>query len=60
MAVSFIILHFRLARFFVILALRKLRQNENVSRENISLICALLDCQPEGIMEYVEDMKNHD
>ena len=35
--------------------LQKIRNGEPVSWENISAICALLDCQPGDIMEYVED-----
>ncbi|MDR2606069.1 MAG: helix-turn-helix transcriptional regulator [Oscillospiraceae bacterium] len=35
--------------------LQKLRQGEPVSWENISTICALLNCQPGDIMEYVPD-----
>lgn len=35
--------------------LQKLREGQGVSWENISTICALLDCQPGDIMEYVKD-----
>jgi len=34
---------------------QKLRKGEGVSWENIATICALLDCQPGDIMEYVPD-----
>lgn len=32
---------------------QKLRKGEGVSWENISTICALLECQPGDILEYV-------
>lgn len=35
--------------------MQKLRDNEPVSWENISIICELLNCQPGDIMEYVPD-----
>lgn len=35
--------------------IQKLRNNEPVSWENISIICKLLNCQPGDILEYVED-----
>ncbi|WP_077613004.1 helix-turn-helix domain-containing protein [Clostridium sp. Marseille-P2415] len=35
--------------------MQKLRDNEPVSWENISIICELLNCQPGDIMEYVSD-----
>jgi len=34
---------------------QKLRDGEPVSWDNISTICALLNCQPGDIMEYVEN-----
>ena len=34
---------------------QKLRNNELVSLENISIICKILECQPGDIMEYVPD-----
>ena len=34
---------------------QKLRKGEGVSWENISTLCALLDCQPGDIMKYVPD-----
>jgi len=34
---------------------QKLRKGEGVSWDNISTICALLNCQPGDIMEYVPD-----
>jgi putative transcriptional regulator len=33
----------------------KLRKNERVNTDTISLLCQLLECQPGDIMEYVED-----
>ena len=33
----------------------KLRKNQTVTTETISALCALLNCQPGDIMEYVED-----
>ena len=33
----------------------KLRKNERVNTDTISLLCQLLNCQPGDIMEYVED-----
>jgi len=38
---------------------QKLRKNEGVSWENISIICALLDCQPGDIMEYAPDERDN-
>lgn len=35
--------------------LQKIRQNELVSWENIGKICALLECQPGDLIEYVND-----
>lgn len=35
----------------------KLRKNERVNTDTISLLCKLLNCQPGDIMEYVEDEK---
>lgn len=35
--------------------LQKLRTGEGLSWDNLSTICALLDCQPGDIMEYVPD-----
>ena len=35
--------------------LQLIREDKPVSWENISTICALLDCQPGDIMEYVPD-----
>lgn len=35
--------------------LQKIRQNELVSWENIDKICALLECQPGDLIEYVND-----
>ena len=34
---------------------QKLRKGEGVAWDNIATICALLDCQPGDIMEYVND-----
>ena len=38
--------------------LQSLRENKPVSWENISTICALLDCQPGDLMEYAEDKED--
>lgn len=38
--------------------LQKLRQRELVSWENINSICAMLNCQPGDILEYVPDEEN--
>ncbi len=35
--------------------LQKFRNNEMVSWENISTVCALLNCQPGDLMEYIPD-----
>jgi len=35
--------------------LQSLRDNKSISWDNIAAICALLDCQPGDIMEYVAD-----
>ena len=37
--------------------IQKLRRGENISMENIAMICALLHCQPGDMMEYVEEEK---
>jgi putative transcriptional regulator len=37
---------------------QKLRQNEPVSWENISTICALLKCQPGDILEYTGEQED--
>jgi putative transcriptional regulator len=34
---------------------QKLRRGDGVSWENISTICALLNCQPGDLLEYVPD-----
>ncbi len=38
--------------------LQKFRNNEMVSWENISTVCALLNCQPGDLMEYIPDNPN--
>ena len=38
--------------------LQKIRRGEVVSPTNLSTICALLDCQPGDIMEYVPEVIN--
>ena len=38
--------------------LQLIRENKPVSWENVSTICALLNCQPGDIMEYVEDSES--
>ncbi len=35
--------------------IQKLRSCKGVSWENIETLCALLDCQPGDLMEYVKD-----
>lgn len=35
---------------------QKLRKNELVRVDTIDKLCAILNCQPGDIMEYVEDM----
>jgi len=35
----------------------KLRKNQRVNTDTLSALCALLDCQPGDIMEYVGDTK---
>lgn len=35
--------------------IQKLRDNKPISWANIAQICALLDCQPGDIMEYVDE-----
>ena len=35
--------------------LQKFRNGEGVSWENIETLCALLECQPGDILEYVEE-----
>lgn len=35
--------------------LQKFRKNEGVSWENIETLCALLECQPGDLLEYVEE-----
>jgi hypothetical protein len=35
----------------------KMRKNEQVNTGTLNQICALLDCQPGDIMEYVNDEK---
>ncbi len=35
--------------------IQKLRNNEPLSWDNISIVCKLLNCQPGDILEYVED-----
>lgn len=35
--------------------LQLIRENKPVSWENVATICALLNCQPGDIMEYVSD-----
>lgn len=37
--------------------IQKIRKKENVSWENISTICKLLNCNIEDILEYVPDNK---
>ena len=33
----------------------KLRKNERINSDTIDALCALLNCQPGDIMEYVQD-----
>ena len=33
----------------------KLRKNERINTDTINALCALLDCQPGDIMEYIPD-----
>ena len=35
--------------------MQKLRNGEGVSWDNLERLCALLDCQPGDIMEYVKE-----
>ena len=35
----------------------KLKKNERVTTDTISLLCNLLDCQPGDIMEYIPEQK---
>ncbi len=35
--------------------LQRIRNNELVSYENLERICALLNCQPGDVIEYVEE-----
>lgn len=35
--------------------LQKFREKKGVSWENIETLCALLDCQPGDLMEYVKE-----
>ena len=35
--------------------IQKLREGKGLAWENIERLCALLDCQPADIMEYVKD-----
>ena len=35
--------------------LQKFRKSEGVSWENIETLCALLECQPGDLLEYVEE-----
>jgi len=35
--------------------IQKLREGENVSWDNISTICCLLNCQPGDLLKYVPD-----
>ena len=35
--------------------LQKFRENKGISWENIETLCALLDCQPGDLMEYVKE-----
>lgn len=35
--------------------IQKLRKGEGISWSNIERLCALLDCQPGDIMEYVKE-----
>lgn len=37
--------------------LQKFRKNEGVSWENIETLCALLECQPGDLLEYVEGVQ---
>lgn len=38
--------------------IQKFRRNENVSWENISTVCRLLNCQPGDILEYLPEDSN--
>ena len=38
--------------------LQKFREGKGVSWENLETLCALLECQPADLIEYVEDTDN--
>ena len=40
--------------------LQSIRTNKYISMDNLSKICALLDCQPADLIEYVEDETVHE
>ena len=37
--------------------LQKFRNKQGVSWENLETLCALLDCQPANLIEYVKDVQ---
>ena len=37
--------------------LQKFRNSQGVSWENLETLCALLECQPGDLIEYVEDVQ---
>ena len=37
--------------------LQKFRNGQGVSWENLETLCALLDCQPANLIEYVKDVQ---
>ena len=40
-------------------AIQRLRRKEPIQWSNIDKICALLQCQPADLIEYVEEQKGH-
>ena len=38
--------------------IQRIRSGESVSWENISTLCALLNCQPGDLLEYTPDVTN--
>ena len=39
--------------------LQKFRNKQGVSWENLETLCALLDCQPADLIEYVKDVQKN-
>lgn len=40
--------------------IQRIRSGESVSWENISTLCALLNCQPGDLLEYTPDVANEE